>query len=193
MVNGLVTTISELVAVTTIWVGFWTYWLIRARATVADEKTRGLSLDRVHQTVVIASLAVMLGALRAFGIEGPQVLRPWDRLGLSLTIFGLGFSVWAREYLGQFWSGAITKKEGHQIIQSGPYSIVRHPIYTGFLIATLGTAVASGRAEAFVALAIFWASYILKVRREDAWLKAELGPPYQDYARRVKGLIPGVV
>ncbi|HTO72805.1 MAG TPA: isoprenylcysteine carboxylmethyltransferase family protein, partial [Gemmatimonadales bacterium] len=64
--------------------------------------------------------------------------------GLGMTAAGLGFAVWARITLGTMWSGRVTLKEDHALIRRGPYALVRHPIYTGLLLALLGTALARG-------------------------------------------------
>ena len=77
---------------------------------------------------------------------------PW--MGCAVVAFGLGWAVWARLHLGSFWSGEITLKEGHQLIESGPYGFTRHPIYTGLLIAVLGSAINQGRVSGFLAVAL---------------------------------------
>jgi len=124
----------------------------------------------------------------SFVLEGPVAAYA----GLALTSIGLGFALWARFTIGRNWGALITVQRGHRIVRSGPYAIVRHPIYSGFIVATLGTAIAHGDMAGLVAtalVAICWAS---KARLEESFMIEKFGAEYEDYRRHVKGLIPGV-
>ena len=105
---------------------------------------------------------------------GPLNARLWPHsltaywIGLALLIAGLAFAVWARVHLGRNWSGSVTVKEGHELIRSGPYALVRHPIYTGLITAVLGTAIVSGTVRASVGLVIITLSLLRKLRTEEA-------------------------
>jgi protein-S-isoprenylcysteine O-methyltransferase Ste14 len=103
---------------------------------------------------------------------------------------GLAFSWWARIHLGSLWSSRITKKADHQVIESGPYGIVRHPIYTGILLAILATTAAKGTVLGLAGLLIITFGFWLKARFEERWLSQELAPAYDDYRRRVPMLVP---
>lgn len=100
------------------------------------------------------------------------------------------FSSWARIHLGQYWSGTVALKEGHKLVTSGPYRLVRHPIYTGLFMAVLGSAAAAATVEAFVSFAVMLAAYAVKWRREEKLLLGEFGQEYRDYMTRTKALIP---
>ncbi len=109
----------------------------------------------------------------------------------ALCVVGFGFAWWARIHLGQLWSAFVTKKSDHRIIDTGPYGIVRHPIYTGIILATIAVAVVKGTmfAVAGSMLAVF--GYWLKARLEEGFLREQLGPgAYDAYRRRVPMLIP---
>jgi protein-S-isoprenylcysteine O-methyltransferase Ste14 len=109
----------------------------------------------------------------------------------GLMLLGLAFTWWARIYLGRLWSSAITRKEGHRIIDTGPYALVRHPIYTGLIIALLATAAADARVTALLGAALIIFGLWLKARSEERFLTAELGADtYGSYCRRVPMLIP---
>src|SRR5262249_13239381 len=110
-----------------------------------------------------------------------------------LTLAGIGFSIWARLFLGRNWSGRVTIKEQHELIQSGPYSIVRHPIYSGFLLAILGTALVQGHLRSLLALPLAALGWSLKLRLEESFMAHQFGSAYLDYKRRVKALVPFVV
>ena len=109
-----------------------------------------------------------------------------------LTVAGLAFTLWARAALGSNWSGTITFKEGHELIQRGPYAYVRHPIYSGLLLMGLGTAVASGRLGSFVLLGTWFLFLAIKARFEEQLMTRHFPEAYPEYRRRVKALIPGV-
>jgi protein-S-isoprenylcysteine O-methyltransferase Ste14 len=111
-------------------------------------------------------------------------------LGLLIVIAGIAFAVWARVYLGRNWSGTVTVKEDHELICSGPYAIVRHPIYTGLLIAILGTAVVFGEWRGLIALCFLTVAYLFKLRREERFMAESFPDVYPGYRARVPALIP---
>ncbi len=114
-------------------------------------------------------------------------------IGLALTAIGIGFAIAARLWIGSNWSGRVTIKEQHQLIQSGPYSLVRHPIYSGLLLALLGTALVHGELRGLAGFALAALGWVLKLRTEEAFLSQQFGDAYLDYKQRVKALVPFVV
>jgi len=113
----------------------------------------------------------------------------WVSAGIVLA--GLVICWWARIHLGRLWSGAITRKAEHRVVDTGPYGLVRHPIYTGLLLAALGTAVAKGTVLGVAGAVVLALGMWLKARAEEAWLSKELGPDaYNEYRSRVPMLIP---
>jgi protein-S-isoprenylcysteine O-methyltransferase Ste14 len=95
--------------------------------------------------------------------------------------------------LGRNWSGIVTLKENHELITQGPYNLVRHPIYTGLLVAFLGSALARGQWRGLIAVAIvFWALW-RKLRLEERWMREQFGEQYVAYSKRVSALIPYVL
>ncbi|HTV83849.1 MAG TPA: isoprenylcysteine carboxylmethyltransferase family protein [Dyella sp.] len=111
-------------------------------------------------------------------------------LGFFLTVVGLGFACWARVTLGRNWSGVVQMKQDHELVVRGPYSLVRHPIYTGLLLALLGTVLAVGVWRALLALAIVALSFWRKLRLEERWMCELFGDQYRQYMSRVKALVP---
>ena len=106
---------------------------------------------------------------------------------------GLGFAVWARRCLGRNWSGIVTVKQGHELIRSGPYALVRHPIYTGLLLAILGTASAIGEWRGLIAFVLITAGFVLKLRIEEDFISETFGEQYARYRAEVPALIPFIV
>ena len=113
-------------------------------------------------------------------------------IGLALTLIGLAFSVWARFCIGKNWSARIELKQGHQLIRRGPYAIVRHPIYLGFMLATLGTAIAFAEWSGLLAFALIVLAWGYKARLEESAMIEQFGSEYEEYRRNVKGFIPFV-
>ena len=113
----------------------------------------------------------------------------WMMVGLAAL--GFLFCWWARIHLGRLWSGSVTRKEGHHVVDTGPYAIVRHPIYTGVLTAAFATMMARGTAPAVAGFALLVIGFVLKGRVEENFLRAELGAQaYDAYARKTAMLVP---
>jgi len=106
---------------------------------------------------------------------------------------GHSFAWWARLHLGKLWSGRVTRKEGHRVVDTGPYALVRHPIYTGLLLAFVGSALARGEWRGVLAVLIVLAALWRKLRLEEKWMREQFGENYQQYSRRVAALVPFVL
>ena len=115
-----------------------------------------------------------------------------DYAGLALTLLGLGFAAWARLTIGGNWGDLITVQQDHELVRKGPYGIVRHPIYSGFMLATLGTAIIRGDLGGLISLALIVICWGYKARLEETFMIEHFGAEYEEYRRQVKGLIPGV-
>jgi protein-S-isoprenylcysteine O-methyltransferase Ste14 len=113
----------------------------------------------------------------------------WAMVGLATL--GFLFCWWARLHLGRLWSGRITRKQDHRVVDSGPYALVRHPIYTGILTAALATVVIRGNVHAIVGFALLIIGYSMKAKLEERFLREELGPAdYDAYRARTPMLVP---
>jgi protein-S-isoprenylcysteine O-methyltransferase Ste14 len=113
-----------------------------------------------------------------------------DAVGWAVTALGLAFAVWSRWTLGRNWSARITLKTEHELIRSGPYGFVRHPIYSGLLVAFLGTALYLGEWRGLIALPVFAVGFWLKSVREEKLLESEFGAEYREYRRETGMLTP---
>jgi len=114
-------------------------------------------------------------------------------IGFVLTFTGCLFAVWARVTLGRNWSGRPSVKAGHELIVKGPYALARHPIYTGMLLALVGTLLASGHWRGVVGFFIVLLALVHKMRYEESIMMQTFPADYPQYRRRVKALIPGVL
>jgi protein-S-isoprenylcysteine O-methyltransferase Ste14 len=110
--------------------------------------------------------------------------------GLFLVLLGIAFAIWARLRLGGNWSAAVTVKQNHTLIGQGPYTIVRHPIYTGLLVAMLGVAIIVGQVRGLLGVGVLFLSFWLKSRMEERFMLEQFGVDYRRYQHQVKSLIP---
>lgn len=113
-------------------------------------------------------------------------------LSVSLTTLGITFAIWARFYIGQNWSSAVTIKVGHQLIRTGPYAWVRHPIYSGLLLAMIGTALARREARGIFSVVLLWLGFWIKSRMEEQFMHKTFGPEYEGYSKSTGALIPRI-
>jgi len=114
-------------------------------------------------------------------------------LGALLTMLGVAFACWARYVLGRNWNSVVQVKQDHELIQSGPYRWVRHPIYTGLLLAFVGTAMAIGEWRGLICVVIVAVSFWFKLKLEERWMRDNFGVAYENYMQRTKALIPGLL
>jgi protein-S-isoprenylcysteine O-methyltransferase Ste14 len=114
-------------------------------------------------------------------------------IGVFITISGLCFSAWARKYLGKNWSQEVTIKDDHQLVTDGPYTIVRHPIYTGLLLGFIGTSIAVGELRGLIADVLVFSVLLFKLKLEDKWLLEQFGESYKIYYQKVSAFIPFII
>jgi protein-S-isoprenylcysteine O-methyltransferase Ste14 len=118
---------------------------------------------------------------------------PTNWIMAVLTALGLAFTWWARIQLGSLWSDQIVRKAGHHVVDTGAYRLVRHPIYSGLILAALATAIQQGTGLALLGVAIFSSAFYVKALREERFLRRELGADaYEAYARKTPMLVPFV-
>jgi protein-S-isoprenylcysteine O-methyltransferase Ste14 len=117
----------------------------------------------------------------------------WVGIGAALNLVGLSLAIWARGHLGRNWSGVVTIKEDHELITGGPYAMVRHPIYTGLLLAFVGLALARGEWRGIFGVLIAAGAFWRKLKVEERWMLERFGDKYQTYSQRVSALIPFVI
>ena len=170
------------------WLVFWVYWLLSA-AGAKHGTGRGIA-NRLPFIVTGVLVIVLLRGARAGSLEVHDlVLRV---IGLVLFLGGLGLAVWARVYLGRNWGMPMTRKDEPELVTSGPYRSVRHPIYTGLLLAMLGSALAT-TLYWLIAFVILGGYFIFSARVEEKILGEEFPDAYPRYRAHTKMLIPFVL
>ena len=176
-----------------LWIAFIIYWRIKAAGT----KTTGRLESAAPQILraLIFVIAIVLFSTTRIPLRW-LYLQPWPAglwpfwLGAIAMVAGLLFAVWAREHLGRNWSHAVEIKQGHELITTGPYSMVRHPIYTGIMAGLLGTAIALSQVRGFIAFVLLFIMLWLKLRREEQWMRSQFGETYATYAHQTAALVP---
>ena len=175
------------------WLVLLVYWAIGAvqarRTAVKEPLTSRLFL----LIVMVAAYSLLFSERLNLGVLGLRFLpyQPAVRaFGIVLTYLGVAFAIWARFHLGRNWSARITLKVGHELIRSGPYRYIRHPIYSGILLAATGTALAEGRWRAVLGVSLILLGYIFKARKEERLLAGQVGENFDEHRKRTGMLLP---
>jgi protein-S-isoprenylcysteine O-methyltransferase Ste14 len=168
------------------WAAFWIYWLVAAFSMKRGRVAWSRELRIRAVIAVLAILLIRLGAFRDHSLTSD----PW-RAGVGLLLFavGLGFAIWARVHIGRNWGSPMSQKNEPELVASGPYRLVRHPIYSGILAAGIGTAVALNWAW-LIALALAGVYFIYSAVVEERNLTEQLPDTYPAYRRSTKMLVP---
>jgi len=179
-----------------LWVAWFIYWTAAARNVKVTRRRESVGTFLLNRVFVIVGALLLVVPHQPFHWLNERFVPPtppayW--LGFVIVVGGLAFAVWARLHLGRNWSGLVTVKQDHELVRSGPYSLVRHPIYTGLLLGILGTAVAIGEWRALIAFALITIGFVLKLRTEERFMSETFGEQYARYRAEVPALIPFVV
>ena len=171
------------------WAAFWLYWLVAAFSTKRGRVpwSRELRIRAVIAVVVI--LLIRLGVFRGHGLNTD----PW-RAGIGIVLFalGLGFAIWARRHIGSNWGAPMTQKNEPELVTSGPYRLVRHPIYSGILTAGVGTAVALSWVW-LTAVALAGVYFVYSAIVEERYMTDRFPAAYAVYTRSTKMLVPFIL
>ena len=166
------------------------YWKSAAKSASLAQSSESQASRRMH--LLLANAGVLLLYIPIPGLNHRFVIDALVVRGFGLVIqaaFTL-LAVWARQHLGSIWSGEITIKVDHRLVQSGPYRWQRHPIYTAILGISVGAAIVSGQWHAIFGLATLSYAYWRKIRLEEANLRKAFGLAYYEYSRNTWALIP---
>jgi protein-S-isoprenylcysteine O-methyltransferase Ste14 len=176
-----------------LWIALLLVWAVSALATKRTIQRQSRASRILHSGVLVIGAYLLF--TRSLGI-------PWlDRqlfpvtasvalAGFVAALLGVAFSVWARFILGSNWSGLITVKENHTLVRRGPYRIVRHPIYTGILLALIGSALQRGAVRSFIGVVLCGFAFWLKTQIEERFMVQRFGEEYLRYRHEVKALAP---
>lgn len=178
-----------------LWFILLVVWIVGAFTGKRVTRREGLGTRVVQLVIGFAGFSLLFDRALGVGFLGWQFWKPNSAVswtGVALTALGVAVAFWARFTLGRNWSGTVTVKEDHELIVRGPYRFVRHPIYTGFSLAALGSALAADRVRGFLAVILIVLAWRLKWAVEERFMLEEFGDRYAEYRRRVSALIPGI-
>jgi len=174
-----------------VWVLISLHWDAQAKKASAAKRSESKGSRAVHVFLVNAALVLEMAPIRGLGRFEPAA--PWlMSAGLAVEVLGLCVAEWARHHLGRNWSGRITIKVDHELIRTGPYSRLRHPIYTGLLTMFAGVMIVTGEWLAVIGFSMVVCAYWRKIRLEEANLKVAFGAAYDTYRRESWALVPGL-
>jgi protein-S-isoprenylcysteine O-methyltransferase Ste14 len=178
------------------WIVLGIVWLVGALRTKRTARVQSSVTRLIDIALTGLAFALLFNDRFAIGLLARRFV-PYSLViayaGLALTLTGIGFAIWARVFLGRNWSAIVTIKHDHQMVRTGPYALVRHPIYSGFLLAVLGSALVFGEVRGLLALGVACLAWWLKSRLEEKFMEQQFGEEYAVYKRRVKALIPFVL
>jgi protein-S-isoprenylcysteine O-methyltransferase Ste14 len=174
------------------WLAIWLVWAFQSKKTQQRESIA----SRFSYTILVwIAGSLMLSQQHWQGWWSYQLLpyRPWiGWAGVVLTALGFALCFWARFVLGGNWSGTVTIKVDHELIRTGPYRFVRHPIYTGIVVAMLGTALALDQWRGLISVLLLWLGFTIKRLKEEQFMRQTFGDRYTDYARTTGAIFPSL-
>jgi protein-S-isoprenylcysteine O-methyltransferase Ste14 len=175
------------------WAVLGLYWLVAAFGRNRAQRRENPAARLAHTLFMAVAFLLLYssdhdnGFLHDRFVPGTSWMGPF---GALMTALGVAFAIWARAHLGRQWSGDVTIREDHELIRTGPYTYIRHPIYTGILAAMLGTALIVGEWRGLAALGIATVGFWWKARKEESFLGQEFGQAFEEHRRRTGFFLP---
>jgi len=168
------------------------YWSAAAKNSAPAQSSESRSSRGLHLAVLNGGVLLLIlpvpGLTHRF-LPASPLLTP---LGLAVEMAGIAFAIWSRRHLGFNWSGEVRLASGHQLVRSGPYAHIRHPIYTGVLLMYLGVMLVSGEIHALIAVAVIVLAYLRKIGLEDKLLAQNFGSDWDAWRRASWALLPPI-
>jgi protein-S-isoprenylcysteine O-methyltransferase Ste14 len=177
------------------WLGLWAYWLIAALTAKRAARTFSRRPAWKFRLVLFVVLVILIRLLASAHLHGYALRRVYvpgalaAYIGAVTCFAGVAFAVWARVYIGRNWGMPMSLREGHELVTSGPYAYVRHPIYSGILLALVGTALATAP-PVFVVFFLCLGGFYYAARAEERDMTEQFPDAYPAYKQRTKMLIP---
>jgi protein-S-isoprenylcysteine O-methyltransferase Ste14 len=180
--------VSEII--TLLWLIFFLYWLFRAFGNKRSVFKQSRSSRFLYLAITAGCIYTIIN-IRQLRIPLVRTTKVTQVAGILLCATGIGIAIWARRILGTNWSGFVTLKEGHTLVRRGPYGYVRHPIYSGLILAAAGTCLAQQPTLlGFIYVCLVFVGLRLKSRLEERVLSQEFPDEYPRYCHEVKALVP---
>lgn len=197
MVNDAILVYNTLLAIWIIWVLYWiASWVYESSRGTRNKIVKGQRDPLQSILLVLSLILVLLPGTDQLGILTlrfiPIVPALWC-IGLLITALGIFFAIWARYHLGSNWSSIPSVRKDQLLVRTGPYSIVRHPIYTGILFGMIGSAIVVGQYRSIIAIILIIIFCWLRIREEEKLMTGEFGKQYDTYKKEIKTIIPFIL
>jgi protein-S-isoprenylcysteine O-methyltransferase Ste14 len=174
----------------TVWAFIWLLWALRSKQTQQSESLASL----LSYAIPAWASMILIFFPRTFGSWGHAAVFPASTAvavsGIAITALGFALTLWARYTLGTNWSGAVTIKVDHELIRTGPYRWVRHPIYTGLIVALTGTAITLNQWRGVPAIFLLWLAFTIKRLKEEQFMRQTFGEQYAAYSQTTGAIFP---
>jgi protein-S-isoprenylcysteine O-methyltransferase Ste14 len=175
------------------WIVFVIYWIVGALKTRATRERESAASRIAILLIEVTGYGLIFSPSAGIGFLGTRFI-PRTMVsaivGVVLTWSGIGLAIWARYHLAEYWSARITIKEDHQLIRTGPYAHLRHPIYSGLVLATIGSTVVIDEWRCVFGVCLVLTGYCLKARKEETMLSQQFGDAFREHQKHTGFLIP---
>ena len=175
------------------WIVFVLYWIVSAIRTRDTLQTESFASRYAILLIEAAGFVLLFRHSAGIGFLGNRVMHrtlPSAIVGSILTWMGIGLAIWARYHLAEYWSARITIKEDHQLIRTGPYTRLRHPIYSGIVLAAIGSAAVIDQWRCVLGVCLVLMGYCIKARKEETMLTQQFGDAFREHQKQAGFLIP---
>jgi protein-S-isoprenylcysteine O-methyltransferase Ste14 len=175
------------------WIIFVIYWIIGALKTRTTRERESAASRIAILLIEFAGYVLLFSHSAEIGVLGIRFMHRTPAsviLGVVLIWSGIGLAIWARYHLAEYWSATITIKEDHQLIRTGPYTHLRHPIYSGLVLATIGTALVIDKWRCVLGVCLVLTGYCFKAMKEETMLSRQFGDAFREHQKHTGFLIP---
>jgi protein-S-isoprenylcysteine O-methyltransferase Ste14 len=179
-----------MLAASGVWLGFVVFWSLSAKPGFASKSEESAQSRAVHRNLLNLGLLLLFVWIPGLGWSFLPHNSWHVPVGLGIMAAATLLHIWSRRHLGRNWAHRVTIMSDHQLVRSGPYRWIRHPIYTAILGLTIGTALVSGRVLSLCGVAVFAFAYVRKLRMEERALSAEFGTAWNEYRKHSWALVP---
>lgn len=175
------------------WVVFVLYWIVNAIRTRATVRTESSASRYAILFLEVAGFVLLFRHSAGIGFLGTQFMHRTLAsaiVGSIITWMGIGLAIWARYHLAENWSARVTIKQDHQLIRTGPYARLRHPIYSGLILAAIGSAVVIDQWRCVLGVCLIVTGFCIKARKEETMLTQQFGEAFHEHQKHTGFLIP---
>lgn len=175
------------------WFAFLVFWGVSALRTRPTKRSESFLSRYGVMLILVTGFVFIFDGDTKIGVLGRRFLRPslsLSAFAIALVWIGIGLAIWARVHLGQNWSGRATIKEGHELIRTGPYAHLRHPIYSGLLLAIAGSVLQIAEWRCLAGMALVTCGFSIKAKKEESMLRGEFGASFEEHRRHTGFLLP---